>query len=262
MTQQNLRPPNDRPPRRLADAPPNVQQTALAATEHLIPQLQAELAAARAELSRLRGVVEAVQALADDLDVRGADGPDDSQTDRDHRFGIRQAARALRAVLAPVSSSGEAESGEACGAVHPTLDLVLPCQTLGRHALHRSTTTYGAVVWWDAERPAPVPSGGQADGEGLRLSMPMAYRLGALADWCDSQRTSPTTADLRALAEVAAHEDALTARPVLSREALAEAWDKGRRMGASRAMRHMSDEPGLPLASELDNPYLAGGEQA
>ena len=40
------------------------------------------------------------------------------------------------------------------------------------------------------------------------------------------------------------------------REVKAEAWDEGRRTGASRAMRMMSDEPNLPLASETDNPYL------
>lgn len=37
----------------------------------------------------------------------------------------------------------------------------------------------------------------------------------------------------------------------------AEAWDRGMRTGTSRAMRHMSDEPHLPLASDADNPYLA-----
>ena len=54
--------------------------------------------------------------------------------------------------------------------------------------------------------------------------------------------------------------DALLASPALARvireaEAEAEAWDEGRRTGSSRAMRKMSDEPSLPLASERDNPY-------
>lgn len=35
----------------------------------------------------------------------------------------------------------------------------------------------------------------------------------------------------------------------------ADAWSEGMRTGTSRAMRHMSDEPNLPLASEADNPY-------
>ena len=38
-------------------------------------------------------------------------------------------------------------------------------------------------------------------------------------------------------------------------EGKAEAWDKGMRTGTSRAMRRMSDEPDLPLASDADNPY-------
>ena len=37
----------------------------------------------------------------------------------------------------------------------------------------------------------------------------------------------------------------------------AKAWDEGMRTGTSRAMRYMSDEPNLPLASAADNPYLA-----
>jgi hypothetical protein len=49
---------------------------------------------------------------------------------------------------------------------------------------------------------------------------------------------------------------AIAADLTTSRDTLAEAWEKGRKMGQSRAMRHMSDEPNLPLASELDNPYL------
>ena len=39
--------------------------------------------------------------------------------------------------------------------------------------------------------------------------------------------------------------------------AKAEAWSEGMRTGTSRAMRKMSDEPALPLASEADNPYRA-----
>lgn len=33
----------------------------------------------------------------------------------------------------------------------------------------------------------------------------------------------------------------------------AQAWDEGMRAGKSRAMRHMSDEPGLSLS--IPNPY-------
>jgi hypothetical protein len=40
-------------------------------------------------------------------------------------------------------------------------------------------------------------------------------------------------------------------------DAAAAAWDQGMRTGSSRAMRHMSDEPDLPLASAVDNPYRA-----
>lgn len=38
-------------------------------------------------------------------------------------------------------------------------------------------------------------------------------------------------------------------------ELMAEAWSDGKNLGTSRAMRHMSDEPALELASESDNPY-------
>lgn len=38
-------------------------------------------------------------------------------------------------------------------------------------------------------------------------------------------------------------------------ERLAEAWRQGCATGTSRAMRMMSDEPSLPLASDADNPY-------
>lgn len=40
------------------------------------------------------------------------------------------------------------------------------------------------------------------------------------------------------------------------KELMAEAWEEGRRIGTSRAMRHMSDEPNLPLSAPTDNPYL------
>ena len=36
---------------------------------------------------------------------------------------------------------------------------------------------------------------------------------------------------------------------------LAEVWDQGMATGSSRAMRRMSDEPDLPLASVADNPH-------
>ena len=32
-------------------------------------------------------------------------------------------------------------------------------------------------------------------------------------------------------------------------------WAQGMALGKSRAMRHMSDEPYLPLPTEADNPY-------
>lgn len=58
----------------------------------------------------------------------------------------------------------------------------------------------------------------------------------------------------------------ISARNVALRQALeearAEAWDVGRRTGASRAMRYMSDEPNLPLASAEDNPYRAAPTSA
>ena len=41
----------------------------------------------------------------------------------------------------------------------------------------------------------------------------------------------------------------------LVQEAGAVAWDEGFASGKSRAMRHMSDEPGLPLSAP--NPYRA-----
>ena len=52
--------------------------------------------------------------------------------------------------------------------------------------------------------------------------------------------------------------DALRAEGLLvegSGQALHDAWVRGMNTGTSRAMRHMSDEPGLALASEADSPY-------
>lgn len=43
---------------------------------------------------------------------------------------------------------------------------------------------------------------------------------------------------------------------------LADAWDEGMRTGTSRAMRKMSDEPDLPLASASDNPYSPESQPA
>jgi hypothetical protein len=37
-----------------------------------------------------------------------------------------------------------------------------------------------------------------------------------------------------------------------------EGWVSGVHTGSSRAMRKMSDEPSLPLATEADNPYVTG----
>lgn len=52
-----------------------------------------------------------------------------------------------------------------------------------------------------------------------------------------------------------AADDVLEYLEPVVRELLAQAWDNGRRTGSSKAMRHMSDEPGLSLATERDNPY-------
>lgn len=49
----------------------------------------------------------------------------------------------------------------------------------------------------------------------------------------------------------------LTQRWAADQATLAAAWDEGMRTGTSRAMRRMSDEPDLPLASDADNPYRA-----
>jgi len=43
--------------------------------------------------------------------------------------------------------------------------------------------------------------------------------------------------------------------PSAARQVRRDAWIEGMRYGSSRAMRHMSDEPGLPLATEEDCPY-------
>ena len=64
--------------------------------------------AAEAELSRLRGVVEAVQALADEWERRAGDRAARPKS----RIDMHEAVDSIRAALAPVSSSGEAESGE------------------------------------------------------------------------------------------------------------------------------------------------------
>ena len=57
----------------------------------------------------------------------------------------------------------------------------------------------------------------------------------------------------------AAHLAEALERLIAERERVAaeRAWREGARTGGSRAMRMMSDEPGLPLASDGDNPYAA-----
>lgn len=56
---------------------------------------------------------------------------------------------------------------------------------------------------------------------------------------------------------LAAHQAAMLSAAGfgLVREAQAAAWDEGLASGKSRAMRHMSDEPNLPLSAP--NPYRA-----
>ena len=50
-------------------------------------------------------------------------------------------------------------------------------------------------------------------------------------------------------------EDARLALEAAAPYLMADAWDEGERTGRSRAMRHMSDEPNLPLVAS--NPYRA-----
>jgi hypothetical protein len=81
--------------------------------------LARDLADARAELSRLRAVVEAVQAALEDritgslgtADWAIVDGRQYASVNPDWLRAIVAEARSVRAALAPVSSSGEAESG-------------------------------------------------------------------------------------------------------------------------------------------------------
>lgn len=172
--------------------------------------------AAEVELSRLRGVVEAVQALADDMETQAAE----STPVMGEVWTV--AAREVRRVLAPVSSSGEAESGEVCRCVSA------PAQC----PVH----------------PAPVPSGGQADGEGEGLVEVVAAKVHEAwmaakreqgvssrpSEWGEEQMVPYAALSERAKdldrATVTAVLDALSAagfaaRPVLSREALRERID-------------------------------------
>lgn len=191
------------------------------------------------EALQLRATVEKAGALAAEWDRLGATlrrvtHPGDRAAGITYIAAAKQLRDDLIAGIEPLTESGEA------------LDRVT-----GQPA-----TTYTPPE--DVVRPAPAPSGGQADGEG-RPDVPIAYRLGALADWCDSQRTSPTTADLRALAALAA---STSARPVLSREAL-------RRLIVETVSVHLPQSRGTarwpgcyshPTVVLAD--VLAGGEQA
>lgn len=181
-----------------------------------VERLSANLADARAELSRLRGVVEAVQALADQALADSTEASDDPCQWRDehdcHATARYFLAERILGALAPVPSSGEAESGEqpfkAWLDKHPEV-----CVT-----------------------PAPVPSGVQADGEAVTggvnyevvaarlaarpvlsreaLRERIAFALGALpeahnvTDYTDEQ-TTVITADVDRIADAVL--DVLTA---------------------------------------------------
>lgn len=129
-------------------------------------------AATNAELSRLRAVVEAVQALADEWWGRSCEATQPPTW--------REVCRDIRAALAPVSSSGEAESGEADqlraefealraeAAVREAKEATTPrCPTCGSDGepLQSSKDDSFCPDEFHAT-PAPVLSGGQADGEG------------------------------------------------------------------------------------------------
>lgn len=177
------------------------------------------------EAAHLRRVVEAVQALAGRIATTLAAGcPSCGPGDCDHVVGYHEgwqdALDAIRAALAPVSSSGEAEGGErrmvAADGITPGGMPV--CSVCGR---------------WSCDCPAPVPSEGQVDGEGARLS----------ADEIESLDLRFEAGGIEALfPEVERILTArLAARPVLSREALADEL---------RAMRPSTDANRLGLSTK------------
>lgn len=67
----------------------------------------------------------------------------------------------------------------------------------------------------------------------------------------DDSRENVADWDGQPMTEHHRHHDA-GVREIVAK-AMADAWDEGYRAGKSRAMRHMSDEPNLPLAAP--NPY-------
>lgn len=222
-----------------------------------------EAAEGAAEVARLRAVVEAVQALADEWEASGKKlAPDDDwgvsiEATLRGDF-LQEKATALRAVLAPVSSSGEAESGEGDPAAQRLLRDIF-----GKH---------------EDDAPAPVSSGGQADGEGVRL---IAAAKVLYDDYVSEYSYEPwDTCDrepfMRQAADVLAAADA-AARPVLSREALAKVLTDHRYLCRSArgvsprweqcscGDRFTGTEPWRMLAAHQADHLavvLSGGEQA
>lgn len=293
-----------------------------------------DLAAARAESDRLHGVVEAVQALADSWDADGVAakasaearrGLSDERDLRIHAGKMRLRAAELRAVLAPVSSSGEdnpehdpgtrpnhrpgsfldkrdrrgvgvsrpadpitattgatplgnisssgeAESGEADLAraqakfdslraeldVRKARDAVTPhCPTCGSDGEPLQSSKDDSFCPDGFHTSAPVPSGGQADGEGARLTD---------AEWREFQRLPEEGYSHRGWVD-AAIARRLAARPVLSREALRERldghWPIRDEHGVGCGCGWEGDGCGRGLwRDHLVDVLTAGGEQA
>lgn len=215
---------------------------------------------ARAELSRLRDVVEAVQAVADRWQAR-------------HLAYAGEVIEDLRAALAPVSSSGEAESGHTL-TEHGTTDC--PVEHRG-HVEYRDKTP-GFVD----DIPTPVSSGGQEDGEGE----PKLFRLvrdrdvsgvsgtglvawgvrfpdGRVATRWHAEIAQTCTWDsIEHVEAIHGHGGAtrvewLAARPVLSRDALRAAI-----LSARDSSGNLVEYLSSTTAEYVADAILAGGEQA
>lgn len=186
-----------------------------------IQRLTAERDAARAEVAALRSAVEAVRALTDQAledSTQPADDPCQWRDEHDcHATARYFLAERINAALASVGSSGEAESGEATlpadhGCVYCRAQACLSCQALpGQWCEHDCG---GPNHTNHAATPAPVSSGGQANGDDDKVRLAVA-----IDDLVSSRGVTVDDDTLDFLVEFVADQIA-AARPVLSREAL------------------------------------------
>ena len=218
------------------------------------------------DLAALRS---AVQAIADDALAAGrapADEPCDYRDEHDcHAVARYFVAERLRGVLAEVGSSGEAESGDwmlecdvpGCGVRYAAQEDLRGTGDAGAREARRRAALDGWSFGDDDDlcpvhNPAPVSSGGQADGEGEARDL--ADAIIELDNMTPAQRNARVAAVRRWLGAAGyvfvPPEDA---RPVLSREAL-----------EGRVLTALARTEGRSLQVKADavlDVLTAGGEQ-